>query len=209
MFSTNYGDKTVDVKLYGPEIEVQETCGSIVLATWGTQVEYDNVKLVDANGEVVFQDDFEDGVLNENWVINGGDWKEEGGVLKQTGDALPAMIYLNPSVLPENFTGGTLIVDAKKVSGGEGFLVGYDFQDTNNYTWYNIGGWTNSKDVVEQAINGTKQVIATTPTDLFEAIDADAVLVADDGIFLPLPQRRKLAGVAPAGNAEDIHYKLL
>lgn len=45
------------------------------------------------------------------------------------------MIYLNPSVLPENFTGGTLIVDAKKVSGGEGFLVGYDFQDTNNYTW--------------------------------------------------------------------------
>ena len=62
------------------------------------------------------------------------------------------------------------------------------------------------KDVVEQAINGTKQVIATTPTDLFEAIDADAVLVADDGIFLPVPQRRKLAGVAPAGNAEGIHY---
>ena len=95
------------------------------------------------------------------------------------------------------------------LEGGEGFLVGYDFQDTNNYTWYNIGGWTNSKDVVEQAINGTKQVIATTPTDLFEAIDADAVLVADDGIFLPLSQHRQLTEAVPTGNAEDIHYKLL
>lgn len=126
LFATNYGDETLSVNVDAPEQESGE-CGSIVLASWNTQVEYDNVKLTDREGNVVFEDNFDDGSLNASWIVNGGTWTEEGGVLKQSGADTPAMIYLNADVLPEGFTGGTLTVDAKKTGGAEGFLIGYDF----------------------------------------------------------------------------------
>lgn len=44
----------------------------------------------------------------------------------------------------------TIELDAIKDSGDEGFLIGFNVQDTKNFAWFNIGGWGNSQHAVEQ-----------------------------------------------------------
>ena len=50
----------------------------------------------------------------------------------------------------------TLSTKATKLAGSEGFLVSFGVKDTGNYFWWNLGGWNNSKSVVEKAVNGGK-----------------------------------------------------
>ncbi len=52
-----------------------------------------------------------------------------------------------------------LHVKATKKSGKEGFLVAFGVKDTGNYYWWNLGGWNNTLNAVEQAI-GRRQVDA-------------------------------------------------
>lgn len=50
-------------------------------------------------------------------------------------------------------------VRARKDSGGEGFLIIFNYQDSKNYFWWNIGGWNNTQDAVERCVNGSKTTI--------------------------------------------------
>lgn len=47
-----------------------------------------------------------------------------------------------------------------KESGDEGFLVLMGYTDRQNYQWYNIGGWNNTLNNVEQTDGGGKTTIA-------------------------------------------------
>lgn len=171
MFSCNYGDETLNIREDDSTVaeDSGEECGSVALASWNTQVEYDNLKVKDKNGEIIFEDDFDDGKIDESkWVIQSGQWKEEDGVLRQTGGETPALIYLNQDVLPEGFSGGSVAVEATKTGGAEGFLVGYDFRDTENYYWYNVGYLNNTADKVERSVNNVRQAFLTTAGNLYK-----------------------------------------
>ena len=40
-------------------------------------------------------------------------------------------------------------------SGREGFLIAFHYQDDNNFVWWNIGGWGNTRTALEQIHNGS------------------------------------------------------
>ena len=50
----------------------------------------------------------------------------------------------------EAWTNYTLTLQARKLGGSEGFLVMFNVADSNNWFWWNIGGWTNTSHAVEQ-----------------------------------------------------------
>ncbi len=57
---------------------------------------------------------------------------------------------------PKEFTASkyTYKVKARKESGAEGFLAVYNYQNDRDFDWFNIGGWGNSNNAIEQSVDG-------------------------------------------------------
>lgn len=126
------------------------------VASWNTQVEYDDVKVTDANGNLIASEDFASGA--SNWTLGSGTWTATGGTLQQTASGTD-----HRAVLKTTVTGDYIYkVRARKTSGSEGFLIMFNVTDDNNYYWWNLGGWNNGAHGVEQAVNGTKTTVAST-----------------------------------------------
>ena len=125
----------------------------IGLATWDTQVSFDDVK-VTANGETIISDDFSG---NNGWTTYGGSWSVIGGVKKQTAGGTNNDKGCR-SICQTKFDSSAydLTLRARKDGGAEGFLIIFDYQDENNYAWWNIGGWSNSQNAIEICRNGSK-----------------------------------------------------
>lgn len=126
------------------------------VGAWSTQVVYDDVTVTLPDGTVVAQDDFT--TDSGKWSFNTGTWDVTGGNLTQTQQAENCTAVLNIPVAGGSYT---YKLRAKKISGWEGFLIMFDYQDSNNYIWWNIGGWTNSKHGVEKCENGSKTTVAS------------------------------------------------
>jgi hypothetical protein len=60
-----------------------------------------------------------------------------------------------------NWANYTLTLRARKVSGSEGFLILFNWLDDNNWTWWNIGGWGNTLDGIEQMSGGSKSLVGS------------------------------------------------
>ena len=124
------------------------------LSTWLTSAEFSNYT-VTRNDGTVYNAPF-DGT--EGWIDNGGIWTEDGGVLIQQSTSMEGKVYLN-----SNFELGdsyTIELDAVKTGGKEGFLIAFNYKDKDNYVWWNLGGWNNSKHAVEVCENGAKKTVA-------------------------------------------------
>jgi len=46
------------------------------------------------------------------------------------------------------------------VSGDEGFLILFNVLDDNDWTWWNIGDWSDTLDGIEQMVDGNKTTYA-------------------------------------------------
>ena len=55
------------------------------------------------------------------------------------------------------WTDYTVHLQARKVSGDEGFLILWHAADGNNYQWWNIGGWGNTGTGCEAAHKGARE----------------------------------------------------
>lgn len=124
------------------------------LSTWSTAATFDNVKVTDADGTVLFTDDFS--VENGLWGYSGGRWSVSNGMLNQTSTSMQGDIYLCSVEAGENYT---LELDATKTRGAEGFLIAFNYQDANNYCWWNLGGWNNTAHGVEVCTDGVKSTV--------------------------------------------------
>lgn len=125
------------------------------VATWDTQASYDNLKISSANGtQTLVYDDFS---RDTGWQNVSGDWTVIDGVKQQTANGQPCL-----SVCGTVFSGAdyTMEIRARKDGGNEGFLIVFDYQDAQNYSWWNIGGWSNTKHAVEVCRNGSKTTVA-------------------------------------------------
>ena len=152
LFSNNIGNRIIKWKEEFSNAESNE--GSIGLGSWNTTVEYDDVKITDTEGNVLFSDEFNDA---GNWTAGNGTWVVTNGTYKQT-----AIGENCTSATVKTFSGDyNYEVKARKTSGDEGFLIMYGREDANNYTWLNLGGWGNSKHGVERCVDGTKTTLAT------------------------------------------------
>ena len=83
-----------------------------------------------------------------------GDWKKnDDGTVSQTSRR-EATICLEKNLI--NSDHYTLHYRARKDRGVEGFLIVFNYVDSNNYCWLNFGGWGNSAHAIEQISSGGK-----------------------------------------------------
>ena len=126
----------------------------IVLSSYETSVAYADLKVVDENGNIIFQDNFS-GKNKKNWK---GDWKFESKYWKyQDGwfvqtDTLYSthMMICQVPVQTNNFD---IYVKAKKLGGKEGFIIGY-----GGPRKVNIGGWGNTKHSLMYSFSGANML---------------------------------------------------
>jgi alpha-L-arabinofuranosidase len=128
--------------------------GAIGLGSWNTSVQYTNI-VVTSNGVTLYHSDFVNQGTN-GWRVFNGTWNTNHGLYQQT--ALITDCYSTSG--NTNWGNYTISLQARKVSGSEGFLVLFNFLDDNNWTWWNIGGWNNTLDGVEQTVGGNKTLIS-------------------------------------------------
>lgn len=168
------------------------------LSTWSTAATFDNVKVTDADGTELFSDDFS--ADNGMWSSPGGRWSVGNGVLTQGSTSMQGQIYLCSVEAGENYT---LELDATKTSGAEGFLIAFNYQDANNYSWWNLGGWNNETHGVEVCTDGTKSTVASRSGSLvtgrtyhlkIEVAGAKVKCYMDDELMheFALPVQRKV-----------------
>ena len=128
------------------------------LSTWGTSVTFDNFKVTTSQGE--FSDDFSNSnTINTNWkkentaTTGTGNWTVRNGILSQTNENMEGEILTMNQTFPRSYT---IEVDATVTGGREGFLIVFNYSDENNYCWWNVGAWGNSRHELEHVKDGKK-----------------------------------------------------
>ena len=129
--------------------------GAIGLGSWATLVQFTNV-VVTSNGVTLYQSDFI-GQGTNGWRVFNGVWNTNAGVYQQTSTATDCRSTTGNT----NWANYTLSLRARRVSGAEGFLILFNWQDDNNWTWLVLGGWGNTLHGIEQNVNGTKTLLGT------------------------------------------------
>lgn len=161
LFSNNLGTEMLKDDFKAPDITNKNYIkGGTCLGAWSTQVQYDNLKVTNndtSETETIFEDNFDDKDLS-NWESVNGNWYvDDEGKLRLDDIVDNCKIQTKA----KDWSNYTIEVDAKKLSGKEGFLVGFGVNDADNYYWFNVGGWGNTSTAIEHGIAGSKSTIST------------------------------------------------
>jgi alpha-L-arabinofuranosidase len=155
LFSQNRGDRVLPVDVKADPSEQQAPPaphGGIGVAAWQTQSEYKDMKVV-AGDKVLYECDPAN--AERGWKSISGTWTWVDGALRQTSDETNCRATAgNASWANYSYT-----VKARKLSGAEGFMVMFHVRGPDDFLWWNIGGWGNSRTVVETEEHGAKQEI--------------------------------------------------
>src|ERR1017187_7281582 len=144
MFAENRGDVSLPTTLESPKTERETPRGMIGVGTWKTAAEFKNIKVTAPDGKALFDDDFSHGA--DRWKLLGeGDWKVVDGALRQTAEKE----FIRALAGDRNWTNYTLTLQARKISGAEGFLILFHIRGDEDRIWWNIGGWGNTADAIE------------------------------------------------------------
>ena len=155
LFMTNTGDEVVPSELGdGPDVVPPDIDGGVFLSTWLTQAAYDDVRVTDnASGEVLFEDTFSD---DSGWEAQRGDWAVTDGAYVQSDAGVEDARSVVAGAYDADWHDYTLEVTARKTGGDEGFLVGFGASASDDFYWWNVGGWGNTRSVLERA-DGARQ----------------------------------------------------
>ena len=118
--------------------------GMVGVGTWAAQAEYKDIK-VTRGDEVLLKCDFADG--KKGWKFQGGDWKVQDGALQQTGGGYDRRAITGDP----KWTDYTYTLKARKTGGAEGFLIIFGQENESEKSWWNIGGWQNSKHAIQMS----------------------------------------------------------
>ena len=154
LFPNNVGKENVEWTEEGNLVQNQ-AC-HVGLSTWLTDATFDNARITSNDGADIFSDDFSSS--NPSWQANGGTWNVSNGQLHQTDIGMEGAVYVCNIETGSNYT---FEVDATKNSGAEGFLVVFNYGDPENYCWWNLGGWENTRHGVEVCSDGVKSTVAS------------------------------------------------
>ncbi len=139
----------------GPEVE--SIRGMVGVGTWGTQAEYKDIKVTKGN-QTLFASDFSNGL--QGWKTIRGKWEVTDGVLRQTsGEDDTRALIGDPT-----WSDYTLTLKARKIGGKEGFLILFGVPDEGTMSWWNVGGWGNTKSAVQGEGAAGEQVDGTIET---------------------------------------------
>ncbi|MEO8222449.1 MAG: alpha-L-arabinofuranosidase C-terminal domain-containing protein [Specibacter sp.] len=152
MFMTNVGKKVVPSSMTAGAVVQQPIAGKVGLSTWLTSAAYDDVKVTGADGTPLMADDFSNGA--GQWTSNGnGSWAVSNGAYVQNSTTAENTMITAGDSSWNNYTFET---KATKLAGAEGFLVGFGVKGTDDYYWWNLGGFNNTRSLVERATAGGK-----------------------------------------------------
>jgi len=56
----------------------------------------------------------------------------------------------------------TLSLRARKLGGREGFIILFYVVDDQNWIWWNLGGWGNTKHAIESSVAGRKSTLGSS-----------------------------------------------
>ncbi len=156
LFPNNIG-KQVVITSWNTDLETnehQEDDGvkpfQVGLASWSTTAEYRNATLT-VDGKEYQLPGF------DKWNTQSGEWKSDGSSVTQTSNAQAAILLAPEKLTSRNYT---YKVQARKTRGLEGFMLMFDYFDRDNYSWFNIGGWSNTQNNVEQGMGGGRVQLA-------------------------------------------------
>lgn len=124
------------------------------VGTWRTQATFRNAQLL-VGGKPV------DIASVDKWEaapsMPKGKWSSSQGTLRQQGSDEGTV-----SLCPTAFTSQeySYRLEARKDSGDEAFLLVFGYEDEKNYTWFNLGGWNNTRSALERVSGGGKHTLA-------------------------------------------------
>lgn len=157
MFSRNRGNAVLPTTVTVLTNAVSTPHGTIGLGSWNTSVEYTNI-VVASNGVVLYQSNFITQGTN-GWNVFNGTWSVNNGTYQQTAQITDCYtIYTNNA--STNWANYTITLQARKTGGAEGFLILFNVLDDYDWTWWNIGGWSDTLDAIEQMVAGNKTTYA-------------------------------------------------
>jgi alpha-L-arabinofuranosidase len=157
MFGVNRGDYILPATVTATTTP-STNHGAIGVGTWNTQSAYSNLVVV-AGTNTLYQSDFSTPAGTNGWTLGSGTWVVTGGALQQTAGGTDHRATYGSNT----WNNYTYTLRAMKLSGSEGFLIMFNVLDSNNYMWWNIGGWNNTQTGIEWAQNGTKSLMAAVP----------------------------------------------
>ncbi len=162
MFGTNRGDVVlpVEVQPQATIVEAPKLSGAVGVGTWLTGAEYKDIKVTQGD-KVLYQSDFSGG--SKGWKLQNGAWATPDGLLRQTSEAENVRATFGD----ENWSDYTLSLKARKLSGREGFMVLVGVKG-DDYLWWNLGGWGNTRSAFERNFGGSKYEVGQSTTDKIE-----------------------------------------
>jgi len=152
MFSNNRADRNLDLKLTVSEEKQKTFKGFVGLGSWETKVAYKDLRITQRDGKVLAAPDFGSGFDGVRPVR--GRWQAQAGELTQSTLDTDTLAVVG---LPE-WEDYTISVQAKKLEGREGFLVGFAMPDTGTKSWLNLGGWGNTEHGIEHPDTSTHRI---------------------------------------------------
>ncbi|WP_448003027.1 alpha-L-arabinofuranosidase C-terminal domain-containing protein [Agromyces bauzanensis] len=157
MFMTNVGDEVVP-STHAETDAANDLDGGVFLSTWRTSAAYDDVRVTaNATGDVLHSQSFDTGT---DWSPVAGSWAVQGGEYVQSSTSVQDARALMPDAYAQDWSNYTLELDARKVAGSEGFLIGFAAGGANDFYWWNLGGWNNTRMALQHAAGGSANEVA-------------------------------------------------
>lgn len=189
ILNENKGRYILPFKLFTLDDKTEKVIsGMIGLGSWQTSVEYKDLKVINnITGELLYKDDFIDTL--KNWTIARGIWTMRNGIFSQS-TLSENCFALTGNIDWKNYT---IQVKARKVSGREGFLVMFGVKNSDNFYWWNIGGWGNSYTAIEKSVGGIKSIIGNSANvrveenrwyDIKIEVDGNRIRCYLDGVLI-------------------------
>jgi len=116
--------------------------GMIGVGTWATQAEFKDIHIT-SDGRTLFASDFSRGLAG--WKTVHGQWEIHDGILRQTSDEENVRAFAGDPTWSDY----TVTLKCRKLGGKEGFLICFGVLDDDTKSWWNIGGWGNTRHAIE------------------------------------------------------------
>jgi alpha-L-arabinofuranosidase len=159
LFSENRGDIVLPVKVTSPKYKLASLGGGIGVGTWNTRAEFKDIKVTQGT-KTLFQSDFSSGT--SGWKqLGDGKWTVKDGTFIQNN----VSENIRAVAGDRNWKNYTLTLKARKISGDEGFLILFNAKNDEEKSWWNIGGWGNTRHAIEMGSVNSNDVNGSVETN--------------------------------------------
>jgi alpha-L-arabinofuranosidase len=158
MINQNRGDFVLPTKTGVTETQMGAAPaphGRIGVGTWHTNSEFKDI-VVSATGPnaataQLFKADLSGGT--KDWTFTGGKWATRDLAIKPPGANASTWAVAGDPV----WTDYTVTLKARKISGQEGFLILFHDVDAENFIWWNLGGWGDTRTQFEATCDDARE----------------------------------------------------